>query len=369
MKKRKVVYFNSDCFTDTDTTVLRHLAKYYNVVWYYIHESQKANKMSVEDAQFYSDKYGIRLNAVDPQARNRSLKNLSFYWHIADEINHLRPDLVYHCLRNPYWAICIKYKLKCPNIVLGIHDVKSHSYSFSLSHIMERITKDIVLKTHKRFITFSYNQKELFRKEYGKESAMVGMSYKYFGASSLTQPDIDNGIKLLFFGSINKYKGLDLLISALEKLKIEGLSNLKLTIAGRGIFWTECKRLTKTAEMYNLQIRFIDNKEIPDLMSSHHFLVLPYRDATQSGPLATAVAYQLPIIAPDYGCFVETYSQDAAVFYKPGHLEEALRKVASLSQNDYSSLKTACLKVKENNDEENVARNYINYFDGLMDNM
>lgn len=191
---------------------------------------------------------------------------------------------------------------------------------------------------------------------------MVGMSCKDFGKSSLQAPPIYNGIKLLFFGSINKYKGLDLLISALEELRQSGICNISLSIAGTGNAWQDCEKLLKTKDMYNLQIRFMDNNEIPDLMSTHHFLVLPYRDATQSGPLATAVAYELPIVAPDFGCFSETYSKDAAILYPQGYLQEALMQVAKLSVDDYDKMKTACRKIKANYSEEKIAENYMRFF-------
>ena len=164
---------------------------------------------------------------------------------------------------------------------------------------------------------------------------------------------------------INKYKGLDLLISALEQLKSEGICNISLTIAGKGIFWSTCEQLIKTPEMYNLQIRFIDNEEIPDLMSSHHFLVLPYRDATQSGPLATAVAYELPVIAPNFGCFKETYSNKSALLYEQGHIKEALTEVSNMTGDKYEDMRNACKMLKDAYSEEEIAKNYIKCFNGI----
>ena len=365
--KRTIVYLNPDCFTDTDLTVLKHLAKEYRVVWYYIHESIKsASKITVAEASAYASANGIELHAVDPKVRNRSLKNLLFYWKIASEINEINPDAVFHCLRDPYWNLAVKYVLKCKNVVLGVHDVQPHSYKMTASKFLEKYSKGLSINVHKHFVTFSANQQKLFKKVYGKDSFMVGMSCKNFGKSSLHVSPVSDGVKLLFFGSINEYKGLDLLISALEKLRAAGMVNMSLTIAGRGISWTTCEPLVKTKEMYNLQVRFIDNNEIPDLMSSHHFLVLPYRDATQSGPLATAVAYELPVIAPNFGCFAETYSNDSAILYPQGHLEEALMKVSRLSVGGYESLKLSCHKVKEANSEERIAENYMQYFNQLM---
>ena len=44
--KKTLVYLNPDCFTDTDLTVLKHLTNDFRVVWYYIHESKKINKIT-----------------------------------------------------------------------------------------------------------------------------------------------------------------------------------------------------------------------------------------------------------------------------------------------------------------------------------
>lgn len=365
--KKTLVYLNKDCFTDTDLTVLKHLTKEFRVIWYYIHESIKnSSKISVDDALEYSRKYGIELHIVDPKMRYRNPKNLFFYIRIAKEINRLHPDLVFHCHRAPYWNLAIMLVLKCKNIVLGVHDVKSHTYKKAVSFLMEKYSRGLAIHVHRYFTTFSSNQHKLFKEICGKDSCMVGMSYKNFGKSKLEAPNISDGVKLLFFGTINEYKGLDLLIVALENLFSKGISNMELTIAGKGISWKECESLIKTKEKYNLQVRFIDNKEIPDLMSSHHFLVLPYRDATQSGPLATAIAYELPVVAPNFGCFSEVYSNESAVLYPQGHLEEALTKVSMLTDEQYSMMKKACVKIKEANSEEKVADNYIKYFNQLI---
>lgn len=367
MNKKTIVYLNPDCFSDTDLTVLNHLSDYYNVIWFFIHESNKQScRLSIADAIDYAEKFNIDIHVVDPRARYRNPKNLLFYWRIANKINRINPDLVYHCQRIPYWGFAVKYKLKCKNVILGVHDVQLHSSSYTLSRFMESVTKDYSLKVHKYFVTFSKNQKELLKRIYGKESFMVGMSCKFLGYSNEFLPDINNGVKLLFFGSINKYKGLDLLIESLEQLRKEGIENLKLTIAGKGDYWSICKDIIRTRNMYNLQIRFICNTEIPDLMASHHFLVLPYRDATQSGPLATAIAYELPVIAPAFGCFSETYNSESAILYSSGHLADALMKASSISKKKYEDLRFECSKLKEIYSENAIAKRYMECFNNVI---
>lgn len=365
--KKTLVYLNPDNYTDTDLTVLKHLRNDFRIVWFYIHESIKdSNKITIEQAVEYANHFGIELHVIDPKLRYRNPKNLLFYLKVVKEINRLKPDIVYHCFRDPYWSIAVKIALKCDKVVLGVHDVKSHSYKMTLSRLLENYSKGLSIKVHKLYVTFSVGQQKLFKKVYGNLSFMVGMSYKDFGHSELYAPPITSGIKLLFFGSINEYKGLDLLIFALENLHKNGIDVFSLTIAGQGDSWRKCKSMIRTDKMYNLQIRFIDNSEIPDLMCSHHFLVLPYRDATQSGPLATAIAYELPVIAPDYGCFRETLSKKTAILYLQGHLEDALNEVSKISPIKYEVMKNECKIVKDNYSEETIAQNYIKYFNQIL---
>ena len=368
MEKKTIVYLNPDCFSDTDLTVLRHLTKEFNVIWFYIYESKKTMRLGIEGAKQYADKYGIELHICVLKVRYRDVRNYFFYRNIVQTINRINPALVYHCSSDPYLAFATKISMKCKKVVMGIHDAEYHTYSFSISRQLSKMSRIISLKSHRYFATFSPNQQTLLKLKYGLDSEMIGMSYKYFGKSCLQPSSVEIGVKLLFFGSIQKYKGLDLLIEAMEKLRTEGIKKLSLTIAGCGEDWDEYKKLIDTPEMYDFKVRFIDNSEIPDLMSSHHFLVLPYRDSTQSGPLWTALAYDLPIIAPDFKCFHETYTNKSGILYKYGELEHALKQVSTINQREYDSLKIACTEIKSQFSEEAIAYNYINYFRALMRN-
>ena len=297
--------------------------------------------------------------------RWRNPKIVLFYRNLAKRINSYNPDIVYASSIFPFWTLCY-HKIRCKSKVLGVHDVSLHSYKFSLIKQWIQCNKEKWLKKIDNVFTFSPNQHDLLRSRLGRESYMVGMSYKDFGKSSLKVSPISEHVNLLFFGRISLYKGLDLLIKAMEDLKAEGVNNLHLTIAGKGESWEECKALIKTNEMYNLQVRFIDNDEIPDLMSTHHFLVLPYRNATQSGPLVAALGYGIPVIAPRFGCFEETLNENASILYQPEGLKEALRRVSTMTQSEYDTMKQAMNTLREGYSEENIANNYIRAFKKIL---
>ncbi len=367
--KPTIVYFNPDFFTQVDDTVLRHLTKEFSVIWFYLYESFNKGSMRYgeEYVKEYGEKYGIETKVYYQKKKGRHPMNYLFFRQIAQDMNQHSPTIVYHCIRNPFWGIAIKTTLKCRNVVMGIHDAQAHSYTLSITSILNKLFRDVILRFHKNYITFSPNQHDLFKRNYGFDSAMVGMSCKDFGKSDKTVKPIREGINLLFFGSIHLYKGLDLLIRAMEELRTKyQVKNIKLTIAGRGPHWEECRQYINTPEMYDLRIRFIDNSEIPDLMCEATFLALPYRNATQSGPLVTAIAYELPIFAPNYGCFRETYNDSSAILYEPDQLTESLLKLSKIAQTEYDKLKEACKIVKKNNSEEAISANYCRCFKELI---
>jgi glycosyltransferase involved in cell wall biosynthesis len=112
--------------------------------------------------------------------------------------------------------------------------------------------------------------------------------------------------KLLFFGTIRRNKGLDLLLRA--ALRLPGYS---ITIAGypleRPYFQHEVLPLVERARAAGVKVdlidRFVSEAEVGQLFRSHGALVLPYTPAfaAQSGVVFMALAYGLPVIASEVG--------------------------------------------------------------------
>lgn len=99
----------------------------------------------------------------------------------------------------------------------------------------------------------------------------------------------------LFFGRILPYKGLDLLIQA-----IEDIPEIKLLIAGEGDI-SSYLPLMKHPERYEIVNRYISEKEVPKFFERSQLVVLPYRSATQSGIIPIAYSLSRPVIATAVG--------------------------------------------------------------------
>jgi glycosyltransferase involved in cell wall biosynthesis len=112
--------------------------------------------------------------------------------------------------------------------------------------------------------------------------------------------------KLLFFGSIRRNKGLDVLLRAAELLK-----DYSITIAGepqeRQYYETEVlpqiARLKAAGVSVDLRPKFTPDHEVGQLFASHSAVVLPYTKGfvAQSGVIFMALAYELPVVASEAG--------------------------------------------------------------------
>ena len=109
--------------------------------------------------------------------------------------------------------------------------------------------------------------------------------------------------RLLFFGLVRPYKGLDVLLAALR-----GVPQLRLTVVGE--FWGDALSAARRsghglAERLELRPGFVPDEALPGLFAEHDAVVLPYRAATASQNARLAHAYGLPVVATRVGSFVD----------------------------------------------------------------
>lgn len=102
-------------------------------------------------------------------------------------------------------------------------------------------------------------------------------------------------IRLLFFGRILPYKGLDLLLEAFPLLRAE-FPRLTLEICGEGDLSPYRALLAGTRDL-RVENRWIAEGEIAEIFDRSDLVVLPYREASQSGVVATAFAVGIPCVA------------------------------------------------------------------------
>ena len=107
----------------------------------------------------------------------------------------------------------------------------------------------------------------------------------------------------LFFGLVRAYKGLNLLLDALGELQNTACAPF-LWVAGE--FWQDIQRYQLQVQRLGLagRVRLADgyvcNESLPTLFSAVDGLVAPYLQGTQSGVVALAQGFGLPVLATSF---------------------------------------------------------------------
>jgi len=223
-----------------------------------------------------------------------------------------------------HWNDIIIRKIDSKKNVLFLHDPIPHSGEpkkrlKNQKHQVSLMDDTVLLS--KKFIP-------TVEKEYGVSASAIhymplgAMDYSNGNHVEPVKFDENSGIHFLFFGRIQEYKGIDILLKAFSKIK-KMYPDTTLTIAGNGDFSVYEQLISGTEEILN---RYIDDSEISGLFSeTNTVVVLPYADATQSGVIPIASQYGNPVIASKTGGLVEQLDDgNLGIFVDSGNIDSLL---------------------------------------------
>jgi glycosyltransferase involved in cell wall biosynthesis len=118
---------------------------------------------------------------------------------------------------------------------------------------------------------------------------------------------------ILFFGKIDEYKGLDLLLAAFDRL---ALPRTRLVIAGafrnpayRTQIQLQLERMARRQDVH-FHERFILNDEAEVFFQACDVLCLPYRHIYQSGLVFLGPRFGIPLVTTDVGSLREFVGDD-----------------------------------------------------------
>lgn len=136
-------------------------------------------------------------------------------------------------------------------------------------------------------------------------------------------------LRLLFFGRILPYKGLGLLLDALDIVRARGTA-VHLGIFGEGNLGVHAQRLSRMgAEVVN---RWLSDEEVASILPNWDAMALSHVEASQSGVAAVAFAATLPVVATPVGGLREQVIDGVngvmAETASPEHLADAIDRLA-----------------------------------------
>lgn len=192
---------------------------------------------------------------------------------------------------------------------------------------------------------------DAFNKDYpNKLSFYSKMPLKDFGHRELKR--FSKKRTFLFFGHIRDYKRLDLFIQAANDV------DAFFVVAGEcpEIKWKEYEEIINDRNKFSINVGFVENSSIPYYFENVDFLVLPYEDATQSGPALIALNYGLPIIASDINTFksIINDSKNGFLFEKGNaeSLRNVMKKACKVTDIELGEMKSNQSRYKEKYEKE-----------------
>ncbi|MEU8661735.1 glycosyltransferase [Actinoplanes philippinensis] len=145
----------------------------------------------------------------------------------------------------------------------------------------------------------------------------------------------DDVCRLLFFGTIRPYKGLEDLVEAFADLG----PNYHLTVVGETWEgWTgpgEMIERSPVRDRIEFVNRYVADHEVNEFFARADVVVLPYRRSSASGPLHIAMSHGLPVVVTAVGGLVEAAEHYSGTVFvpaaAPAELREAIVRAASLA--------------------------------------
>ena len=210
-----------------------------------------------------------------------------------------------------YWINYLRIRGKC-KVILTAHNLLPHSASkrdYSryrrIYHSVDRIIVHSDVTKAEMINSFEISNKNITVIPHGS-----------FGRIQVDPNEADNRIKQLraglgtrtvfcLLGRLSYYKGVDLVVNAWKNLSYKEANEMHLIIAGEG-------DITELDEIRQLENTTIVDRAISDLdfhayLSISDFVLLPYREISQSGFLLTVLSYQKQIIVSNKGGLTEPF--------------------------------------------------------------
>jgi glycosyltransferase involved in cell wall biosynthesis len=175
---------------------------------------------------------------------------------------------------------------------------------------------------------------------FGVERArMAVIPHPVFDSPVEAPVDLPNGRTMLFFGLIRRYKGLDLLVSALPTI-LAAVPEAQLVVAGDPLEPIEPVRALASSldveQAIDWRLGFVPDDELPPLLATSAFVVLPYREIESSGVLALALGHGRPAVVSDLGAVGDTVRE--------------FRAGRAVPVEDVAALAAACIELLTDED-------------------
>ncbi|MGH2575747.1 MAG: glycosyltransferase family 4 protein [Ignavibacteria bacterium] len=328
--KLKIVYVTSESFIDHSYTIVSELKKKVDLR-VYIQAKENTNEIN---------EWCTRLNAEFVK-RRRFRNPLSLYsdLKLLLALRKLEADMVWFNTLTVYQLLIAKVLIR--NFLVTVHDIEIHPETKDFHSVLSLKLTLALLRS--KICVVSNTQAEIFKDKYGFEPKVFKLPIIDYYKEISNGPSLSEAVhnpgsvmKFFFFGAIEPYKGIEMLIEAAEILESKNV-NFELRIYGKLKYNVkELMERIKKIRWANLFNKYIVYNEIHAIYQENNVLILPYRQVTQCGPLLIAYSEKIPVICNDLKGFREYVDERKSGLFYQGSPEDLANKMEFLIDNPES---------------------------------
>ena len=300
--KPKITWITYDCFLDSDMNIVKELKTYYKITWILMFPIY-GTRFKQEDFLNDPDLLDLDLQFITMEFRLRRPVTYFFWFKFARYVKNMNSDIIYFNGDVTLFNLLFIWALDKKKLIFTIHEgliTTDNKKQLKMINWARRLS----IPNIKYINCFSNSQATFFLKKFSHiKIFVIPLALKDFGISKKQR--IKDEIIFFNFGTILPKKNIDLLIDAACNIYEKGYKGFKVAITGQCTNWDYYLSKIKYPDLFICDIRSIENSEIKDLFAKYHYLVLPYKIVSQSGPLKIAFNYDIPVIVTDQPGFTE----------------------------------------------------------------
>ncbi len=227
----------------------------------------------------------------------RSL-NIANFFKIINVINKFNPDFIYTPMGNAWDRFIIPF-CHCKHTVKTIHDVILHKGEDSF---IRKTRRKLLNYTAEKYVILSNTFKDTLVKQGVSESNIIIIPHAVFKGYNKGPifEDYKQYNRILFFGRIVKYKGIEVLLSAMKNISMMN-PDIILSVVGNGDIQPYNSLIVDCAKNVELHIGWVEDADVANHFEHVDMIIVPYTHASQSGVIPLSYAFGKPVVATRIG--------------------------------------------------------------------
>ncbi len=271
------------------------------------------------------------LHLLDPQVRfkgfhkprlRQPFSQIRTALKIVKSLRSFRPDVIHFQNGHMYFNLALPLLKRFP-LVITIHDARQHLGDNESGHTPQWMM-DFGFRRADQVIVHGRSLIKTVVQELGFAARQVHLiPHVAIGETQSPVPITDERQAILFFGRIWEYKGLEYLVRAAPMVTAK-FPQAKFIIAGRGEDMNRYRSLMHDPSCFEVHNDWISDDQRSELFAASSLVVLPYIEASQSGVIPIAYAYDKPVVVTNIGGLPDMVDQGETGLLVPPRDEKGL---------------------------------------------